>query len=441
MLRIAVPNKGSLSEPAAAMLREAGYRTRRDPKELVVNDVDNGVELFYLRPRDIAVYVGSGTVDCGITGRDLLLDSGSAAVEVMGLGFGASTFRYAARPGTATALADVAGHRVATSYPGLVEKHLADHGVPASVVRLDGAVETAITLGVADVIADVVETGQTLRSQGLEVFGEPILRSEAVLVRREGSEEKAAVEVLRRRLLGVITARHYVMLDYDVPATLVDAGLRHHPRPGVADRVAPAEPRLVRGARDGAALGHQRRHGRALRPGRPCHPRHRHHRLPAVSDPVPTAAGRPLHPTEPDAPFRPRRGRVLPLVMATVAVVVCTVVAIGMGASGAWRVGDQLALVGLGLALAAFLGRYASIRAVPDEAGLTVRNLMLTRTVTWDEVIEVRFPDGAPWVSLELDDGDELAVMAIQRADGPAARDEAMRLARIVDRHWRSREP
>ncbi|QIM21010.1 ATP phosphoribosyltransferase [Phycicoccus sp. HDW14] len=222
MLRIAVPNKGSLSEPAAAMLREAGYRTRRDTKELVVADPDNGVELFYLRPRDIAVYVGSGTVDCGVTGRDLLLDSGSAAVEVMELGFGASTFRYAARSGTATTLADVAGHRVATSYPGLVEKHLADHGVSAQVVRLDGAVETAITLGVADVIADVVETGATLRSQGLEVFGDPILRSEAVLVRREGSEEKAGIEVLRRRILGVVTARHYVMLDYDVPAALVD---------------------------------------------------------------------------------------------------------------------------------------------------------------------------------------------------------------------------
>jgi len=223
MLRIAVPNKGSLADPAAAMLREAGYRVRRDPKELIVVDADNGVELFYLRPRDIAVYVGSGTVDCGVTGRDLLLDSGSAAVEVLDLGFGTSTFRYAARPGTASALADVAGHRVATSYPGLVEKHLADHGVSAAVVRLDGAVETAITLGVADVIADVVETGATLRSQGLEVFGEPILRSEAVLVRREGSEEKAGIEVLRRRHLGVTTARHYVMLDYDVPATLVDA--------------------------------------------------------------------------------------------------------------------------------------------------------------------------------------------------------------------------
>lgn len=222
MLRIAVPNKGSLSDPAAEMLHEAGYRTRRDSKELVVADTVNGVELFYLRPRDIAVYVGSGTVDCGITGRDLLLDSGSAALEVMELGFGASTFRYAARPGTVGRLDDIAGHRVATSYPGLVEKHLADHGVNAEVVRLDGAVETAITLGVADVIADVVETGATLRSQGLEVFGEPILRSQAVLVRREGSEEKAGIEVLRRRLLGVITARHYVMLDYDVPNELVD---------------------------------------------------------------------------------------------------------------------------------------------------------------------------------------------------------------------------
>jgi hypothetical protein len=147
----------------------------------------------------------------------------------------------------------------------------------------------------------------------------------------------------------------------------------------------------------------------------------------------------PVAPGAPEAPFRPRRGRVLPLAMAAVAVVVCTVVALGMGAAGEWAVGDQLALVGLGLGIAAFLGRYASIRAVPDAAGLTVRNLMLTRRVTWDEVLEVRFPDGAPWVTLELDDTDELAVMAIQRADGRLARDEALRLARIVERHWNAR--
>jgi ATP phosphoribosyltransferase len=141
----------------------------------------------------------------------------------MTLGFGGSTFRYAGRPGTVSAVADIAGRRVATSYQGLVEKHLADHGVQAEVVRLDGAVETAITLGVADVIADVVETGATLRSQGLEVFGDPILRSEAVLIRREGSDQDAGIEVLRRRMLGVVTARHYVMLDYDVPVDLVEA--------------------------------------------------------------------------------------------------------------------------------------------------------------------------------------------------------------------------
>jgi len=155
-----------------------------------------------------------------------------------------------------------------------------------------------------------------------------------------------------------------------------------------------------------------------------------------VTDPTPVP---PPTPADTEATFRPRRGRFLPLVMAGVAVVVCTIVAIGMGAAGEWQVGDQLALVGLGLAMAAFLGRYASIKAVPDGAGLAVRNLMLTRTVTWDEVIEVRFPDGAPWVTLELDDGDELAVMAIQRADGRLGRDEAMRLARIVDRHWDAR--
>ena len=229
MLRIAVPNKGSLADAAGEMLHEAGYRTRRDPKELIVSDADNDVELFYLRPRDIAVYVGSGTVDAGITGRDLLLDSGSSASEVMTLGFGASTFRYAARPGDVSSVADLDGKRVATSYAGLVDKHLADLGIRAQVVRLDGAVETAITLGVADAIADVVETGTTLRQQGLATFGDPILRSEAVLIRREDASEDGGFDVLRRRLTGVITARHYVMLDYDVPVSLVDQACRLTP--------------------------------------------------------------------------------------------------------------------------------------------------------------------------------------------------------------------
>ncbi|GMA85087.1 ATP phosphoribosyltransferase [Angustibacter aerolatus] len=169
------------------------------------------------------MYVGGGTLDVGVTGRDLLLDSGADAEEVMSLGFGASTFRYAAPPGTVTDVDAIAGRRVATSYPGLVRAHLAERGVtPADVVRLDGAVETSVGLGVADLIADVVETGTTLRGAGLEVFGEPILRSEAVLVRRAGSERDPAVEVLQRRLQGVLVARQYVMVDYDVRVELVE---------------------------------------------------------------------------------------------------------------------------------------------------------------------------------------------------------------------------
>lgn len=222
MLRIAVPNKGSLSEAAAEMLREAGYRSRRDPKELVLTDVDNDIEFFFLRPRDIAVYVGAGTLDGGITGRDLLLDSGAAAFEAIPLGFGASTFRYAAQPGVAMSVNDIDGKRVATSYPGLVSAHLAEHGVRCEVIRLDGAVETAITLGVADVIADVVETGTTLRQQGLEIFGDPILLSEAVLIQRRDTPEQGALDILTRRLQGVITAHSYVMMDYDVSVELVE---------------------------------------------------------------------------------------------------------------------------------------------------------------------------------------------------------------------------
>jgi len=222
MLRVAVPNKGSLSEQAGAMLREAGYRQRREGRELVLADLDNGVEFFFLRPRDIAVYVGAGTLDCGITGRDLLLDSGADAEETVELGFGRSTFRFAARPGAVATLGDLEGRRIATSYAGLVQRHLGERGISASVVRLDGAVETAVQLGVADVIADVVETGSTLRAAGLEVFGEPILKSEAVLISRAGVELVGGVDVLVRRLQGVLVARQYVLMDYDVRVDLVE---------------------------------------------------------------------------------------------------------------------------------------------------------------------------------------------------------------------------
>lgn len=229
MLRVAVPNKGSLAEPAASMLRESGYRQRSDTRELILHDPENDTEFFFLRPRDIAVYVGTGELDVGITGRDLLLDSGAAAEEILALGFAGSTFRFAARPGSVQALADLAGKRVATSYGGLLSKYFADRGVDAEVIRLDGAVETAVRLGVADVIADVVSTGTTLRQAGLEIVGEPILESEAVLVRRTGAASSPAVDQLVRRMQGVIIARRYVLMDYDIRAELVDRAVELTP--------------------------------------------------------------------------------------------------------------------------------------------------------------------------------------------------------------------
>lgn len=223
MLRIAIPNKGSLARPAADMLREAGYRQRASDRDLTTVDAENGVTFFYLRPRDIATYVGSGELDLGITGRDLMIDSGAAAAEVLGLGFAGSTFRFAAPAGTITELAKLDGARIATSFPGLVRRHLAENGVSAQVIRLDGAVENAVALGVADAIADVVETGATLRQAGLEVFGEPILTSEAVLIQPAGGPGNGPITQLVRRLQGVLVARRYVMLAYDVRTDQVDA--------------------------------------------------------------------------------------------------------------------------------------------------------------------------------------------------------------------------
>ena len=221
MLRIAVPNKGSLADTAAEMLAEAGYTGRRDPKDLHVIDPVNEVEFFYLRPKDIATYVGTGALDVGITGRDLLLDARMpGAREIEQLGFGGSTFRFAGPPGRFHDISDLEGLRVATAYPGLVDGFLDEQGVAVDLVPLDGAVESAVQLGVADAVADVVSTGTTLRQAGLEIFGPVLLESEAVLI--GAPVEADGTETLLRRLRGVMVARRYVLIDYDLPADLVD---------------------------------------------------------------------------------------------------------------------------------------------------------------------------------------------------------------------------
>ena len=222
MLKIAVPNKGSLADASIEILKEAGYRQRVDSRDLVLTDAENGVEFYYLRPRDIALYVGTGELEAGITGRDLLIDSGADAQEILSLGFGGSTFRFAGPAAKNFTVEDLSGKRVATAYPGLVENYLSKLGVSATVVRLDGAVESSVRLGVADVIADVVSTGNTLRQAGLSIFGDPILQSEAILISRNSKDLPDDLQILLRRLQGVVTARQYVLLDYDIPRISVD---------------------------------------------------------------------------------------------------------------------------------------------------------------------------------------------------------------------------
>ena len=231
MLRIAVPNKGMLSEPAWNMLAEAGYRLRSNSRQLVVEDPDNDIELFYLRPLDIAVYVGRGTIDVGITGRDLLLNSGTEAVEHMPLGFGASTFRFAApAESPINRLEDIDGKRVASSYDKLVDDYLKARGIHADIIHLDGAVESSVQLGVADLIADVVSTGTTLRNAGLRVFADPILHSEAILIRSPRvTENDERLTILGRRIQGVLTAQRYVLMDYDIPVSKVAAAVEVTP--------------------------------------------------------------------------------------------------------------------------------------------------------------------------------------------------------------------
>jgi ATP phosphoribosyltransferase len=215
-LKIALPNKGSLSEAAAQILRESGYRQRTDDRDLSLIDNDNDVEFYYLRPRDIAVYVGNGELNLGITGRDLLLDSGAQARVILDLDFGKSTFRFAGPQGKNFELKDVSKKRIATAYPRLLKNYLDEKKIEATIVELDGAVESAIALGVADLIADVVSTGSTLRAANLASFGEAITNSEAVLIQGNSKVDQTAVDTLVRRLSGVVIARQYVLVDYDV---------------------------------------------------------------------------------------------------------------------------------------------------------------------------------------------------------------------------------
>ena len=288
MLRVAVPNKGTLSEPAAEILSEAGYRRRTDPKDLTVIDPVNNVEFFFLRPKDIAIYVGSGQLDFGITGRDLAAESDAPVRERLALGFGSSTFRYAAPAGRDWTVADLAGKRIATAFPNLVRKDLAANGIEATVIRLDGAVEISVQLGVADAIADVVGSGRTLGLHDLVAFGEPLCDSEAVLIERAdpGDDNAAARDQLAGTRAGCGVRPAVPDAGLRLPAHRAGCGHRRHTRAGVADHRAAGRSRVGGGARTGPAPRRQRDHGRAGGHRRQGNTGLRHQVLPLLIKPV-----------------------------------------------------------------------------------------------------------------------------------------------------------
>jgi len=219
MLQIALPNKGALSDGAAELVDAAGYHCRRRGRELSVRDPEHDVEFVFLRPRDIATYVSKGIIDFGVTGLDLTYDSNADVEHVMDLGFGEARFCYAV-PKSSDLTPDTftSETRIATSYGTLVRQDLAERGIDAHVVPLDGAVEVSIQLGVADVIADVVQTGRTIDEAGLKTTGDPIVRSQAILIAQNGTTTTMdPAERFVERVKGIVVAREYMVVEYDLP--------------------------------------------------------------------------------------------------------------------------------------------------------------------------------------------------------------------------------
>ncbi len=239
MLKIAIPNKGALSESSIILLKEVGYKVKRHSRELTVYDKVNDIDFIFLRPKDIPIYVSNGVLDLGITGKDLSLNSNAQVKELLALNFGKSSFCYAVPKDKMIEPKDFEGFRIATSYPYIVEQDMSNQGIKIETVKLDGAVEISIKLGVADAIADVVESGRTLKEAGLKVVGNPVMQSEAILIARsEEALNSHEVQIVLDRLKGVLVAREYVVIEYDIEKQYLDKAFKI--TPGIeAPTVAP----------------------------------------------------------------------------------------------------------------------------------------------------------------------------------------------------------
>jgi ATP phosphoribosyltransferase len=215
-LRIGIPSKGRLSELASELLTQAGLQFRRQDRSLFARVSQLPVDLTFLRTEDIPVLCAEGAIDLGITGSDLLEES-AADVEVrMRLGVGRCKLALCVPEHAPwTHCRELNGKRLATSFPNITERYLASHGTQVHLVSLSGSVEIMTQLGVADAIVDLVETGSTLAANRLRILTE-IGHYETVLVQNRQKREAATVDRIIRRLEGVVIARDYSLLEYNV---------------------------------------------------------------------------------------------------------------------------------------------------------------------------------------------------------------------------------
>ncbi|MGE5595810.1 MAG: ATP phosphoribosyltransferase [Hyphomicrobiales bacterium] len=216
MIKVALPNKGILFEPTIDLLSSCGYRVGRTASVLSLLDPENDVEFYFLRPGDIPVYISNGILDAGITGKDFVAEKSCAPALLLDLNYGGSRLCAAvAEDSPVTTLEEVAALRIATSFPAITRA--AFGGRELKLVELEGAVEIAVQLGIADAVVDVVDTGRTLAEAGLRVVGDPLFASNAAFFAHPGRRENDQLYTMKARIEGKLVALEYMMVEYDVP--------------------------------------------------------------------------------------------------------------------------------------------------------------------------------------------------------------------------------
>jgi ATP phosphoribosyltransferase len=229
-LRIGIPSKGRLADLAGDLLRDAGLKFRRQNRDLfarvkAAGGLDGSIDITFLRTDDIPVLCAEGAIDLGITGSDLVKEAGvhealadrPAVNTRLELGMGSCRLAICVPDGSPVVTAkDLAGDRIATSFPNITRAYLNEHGVTGHIVELTGSVEVMIALGIADAIVDLVETGSTLAANKLRILN-TIGSYETVLIQNPGTKQASLCDQIVRRLEGVIIARSYSLLEYNVP--------------------------------------------------------------------------------------------------------------------------------------------------------------------------------------------------------------------------------